>query len=295
MSDTKKRTLFTALIAVLVVAVVIVSVVISLEGSKTGGSEVKVVSTPAGEIEKIEVMDIYEGKVTRPFFEKMAVSTYEKDKFISTNNIITYDSEDAKLGIDVSGYQGDINWEQVKASGVDFAIIRVGYRGNTQGALHIDSKFKQNMEGAIAAGLDVGVYFFATAITVKEAEEEATFVLEHIRNYPTKYPIVYDWERGHYEKERNGNSTGAEVTAFTEAFCKKIEQAGRKAAFYTNKSMAYNFFNLNTLANYDMWYAEYMPAPSLYYDFKIWQYTEEGSVPGIEVPVDMNISFKKYS
>lgn len=112
------------------------------------------------------------------------------------NGWITYEKNGRKAltGIDVSVYQGDIDWEAVAQSGVEFAIIRLGYRGYSQGAIQLDRNFEQNMRGALEAGLDVGVYFFSQATTVLEAEEEADFVLENLRGYPITFPVVFDWE-----------------------------------------------------------------------------------------------------
>ena len=120
-------------------------------------------------------------------------NTYIPQAFVQgENGWISY--PDALQGVDVSVYQGEIDWQAVADAGVDFAIIRVGYRGYSQGAIQPDTNFQKNMEGALKAGLDVGVYFFSQATTVREAEEEADYVLEAIRNYPVTYPVVFDWE-----------------------------------------------------------------------------------------------------
>ena len=132
----------------------------------------------------------------------------------------------AAQGIDVSVYQGEIDWPAVAASGIDFAMIRAGYRGYSQGTLQLDERFQANMEGALAAGLDVGVYFFSQATTVAEAEEEADFVLEAIRSYPIRYPVVFDWEFITSGEARTDGMTGHGITQCAAAFCELVSVAG---------------------------------------------------------------------
>lgn len=249
---------------------------------------------------KIYVDDIYNGRTLIPDFN-IKLNEYDNSLFsVNSHGYNTY--PDAKIGIDISGYQNKddkmIDWYAVKASGVDFAIIRLGYRGYTEGTLNMDRFFHDNIKGATEAGLDVGVYFFSQAISAKEAEEEAKFVLENIKDYEIKYPVAFDWETiTHYEEgtvPRTDSVNLSELATFAEAFCKKIKDNGYVPSFYTNKYLAYNAFNLKKLEKYDMWYAEYQPLPSLYYDFEIWQWTESGVVPGIEGSVDINIAFKNY-
>lgn len=249
---------------------------------------------------EIYVDDLYNGKMLIPDFD-IERNKYDNSLFsVNSHGYNTY--PDAKVGVDISGYQNKddkmIDWYAVKASGVDFAIIRLGYRGYTEGTLNIDRFFHDNIRGAAEAGIDVGVYFFSQATSAKEAEEEAEFVLKHIKDYELKYPVAFDWETiTHYEEgavPRTNSVNMSELSTFADAFCKKIKDKGYIPSFYTNKYLSYNAFNLKTLEKYDMWYAEYQPLPSLYYNFEIWQWTESGKVPGIEGDVDINISFKNY-
>ncbi len=183
----------------------------------------------------------------------------------------------------------------VKESGVDFAIIRVGYRGYTRGRLYDDLEFENNIKGATAAGIKVGVYFFSQAVTTTEAEEEAGYVLEKISGYKVDYPVVFDWEPVDDTTARTNAVTGDVVSDCAVAFCKKVSKAGFNSAVYLNKTQSYEFYDLEKISNYDIWYAEYQEKPSMYYNFDIWQYTANGTIKGVDSAVDVNISFKDYT
>ena len=195
----------------------------------------------------------------------------------------------------MSDYQGEIDWETVKESGIDFAMIRAGYRGATRGSLYEDESFERNYEGATNAGIQVGVYFFSQATSVAEAEEEASYVLGLLQGKDLAYPVVFDWEFTEVEGSRTTSATGEQITSYASAFCKKISKAGYTAGVYFNRSLGYNYYNLEELRDFDFWLAEYQNIPAFYYDFKLWQYSDNAQVQGISTPVDINISFKKYA
>lgn len=201
----------------------------------------------------------------------------------------------SRIGIDVSEFQGEeIDWKQVRSSGIEFVIVRLGYRayGET-GELVLDDMFDQNVQGALDAGLDVGVYFFSQAITPGEAVEEAEFVLKHIRGYEIDGPVVYDTEEIKGDTARTDNNTRQEFTNYCKIFCDTIEQAGYDPMIYANmKWMAFTL-DMSELERYDFWYADYHDVPQCPYDFEIWQYSETGAVPGINANVDLNIWFQK--
>ena len=201
----------------------------------------------------------------------------------------------ARFGIDVSEFQGEeIDWEQVKESGVEFVIIRLGYRayGDT-GALVMDAMYEQNMKGALDAGLDVGVYFFSQAVSGAEAVEEAEFVLKHIKPYEITGPVVYDTEEIKWDTARTDGNTDKDFTNFCKVFCDTVEQKGYDAMIYSNmKWMAFTL-DMEELTEYDFWYADYHEIPQCPYDYKIWQYSETGAVPGINANVDLNLWFEK--
>ncbi len=244
---------------------------------------------------KITIDDLYAGEMNIPKYD-IPTNEYKLDAFSDQNGVIIYDDAPFYVGIDVSEFQGAIDWQTVKNSGVDFAIIRSGYRGNTRGELYEDPTFKANIEGAQAVGIKVGVYFFSQAMSIDEAEEEAEFVLEQLKDYQLDYPVVYDWEppESGSTDARTANANGIDVSKYAKTFCDKVSLAGYEAMLYTNKSLGYTFFDLELLKDYDIWIAEYQMKPSFYYDFTIWQYTDNAVVEGIEGPVDLNISFKDY-
>lgn len=295
MDSAKKRMFFVAVIAVLAVIIVIASVVVLLKGPRETLVE-PIGTTETGEL---EVNDLYEGKMTIPNFN-IPKSTYKPDSFVESNGVITYEDGETTMGINVNSKLGEVDWQKVKDSGVNYVMIRVGYRGNERGKISPDENFKANIEGALEVGLPVGVYFYSKAVTDAEAEEEATFVLEQIKGYSVTYPIAFYWE---YDRKSDGtvdeNSrtvrcNGEQVTGFTEVFCGKIESSGFDASFYCDKSMGYESLDLSRLTNFDMWYAEFHSKPSFYYDFAMWQYTKEGTVPGVSGSVPITICLKEY-
>ena len=200
----------------------------------------------------------------------------------------------SKQGIDVSSFQGEIDWQRVKEDGIEFAIIRLGYRGYGTGRIMLDDYYEANIQGALDAGLEVGVYFFSQAISEEEAVEEAQIVLENIKNYQLTYPIIYDAEEIPSDTARTDGLTVRQLTDNAIAFCEYIEAAGYSSMIYSNKRWLLTKLDLERLTDYDVWFAGYINIPEYPYDFKMWQYTESGTVDGIEGNVDMNVSFMEY-
>ncbi len=198
------------------------------------------------------------------------------------------------MGIDVSKYQGSIDWEKVAADGVEFVFLRLGLRGYESGKLVEDETFQTNIQGALAHGIKVGVYFFSQAITEAEAVEEANFVLERIAPYQIDCPVVFDVEKVGSSTARMNQLTPQERTNVTIAFLDTIEAAGYKSMFYHNMETALLLLELERLENYDKWFAYY--GEELYYPYAygVWQYSEKGNVNGISGEVDMNIAFKMW-
>ena len=200
----------------------------------------------------------------------------------------TYSMDDAVLGIDVSEHQKSVDWEQVKASGVDFVMIRIGYRGYTEGRLYMDSYFAQHYRGAKDAGLDVGVYFFSQAVTPAEARMEARLLLALLNWRKLEMGIAFDWEFVSGDA-RTGDMDGRTMTDCALAFCETIADAGHTPLVYFNQYQAENYYALDELSHYDFWLAQYAEELDFPYQVKMWQYTEEGTVPGIPGAVDMNL------
>lgn len=223
--------------------------------------------------------------------------TYDQSAFSKLENgRITYQSNTiaVKHGIDVSVYQGDIDWNAVKADGIDFAIIRVAARGyEDDGRLVEDPNWQTNLQGALDAGLSVGVYLFSQAISPQEAEEEAAFLLSRIAPYDITYPVVFDWEPFDHEA-RTSNISSETLTQSCIAFCEAVRAAGYTPMVYANLTTSFLQYDLRKLSDYPFWLAQYRDTPTFFGTFQMWQYSSTGTVSGISAPVDLNLSFVDY-
>ena len=248
--------------------------------------------------ETFQFVDVKGVEYEAPLLENVPMNTYDYDLLSKKNGYPCYTDKDvkviSKLGIDVSEYQNPVNWQQVKYAGVEYAMIRVGYRGyGEEGRLVEDAMFRSHMEGAVAAGLEVGVYFFSQAINEKETLEEVQFVLDRIKEYPVTYPVVYDTEEIKDDVARTDNLTEEQFTQNCITFCDAIREAGYDTMIYANmKWMAFTL-DMRKLTEYEKWYADYEPVPQCPYEFSMWQYTETGQLPGIEGNVDLNLWFEE--
>ena len=196
-------------------------------------------------------------------------------------------------GIDVSKWQGDIDWKAVAGAGIDFAIIRVGYRGYTAGSLVEDEYFRKNISGATKAGIKVGVYFFTQAVTEAEAVEEASMAIECVKGYHLDYPIFIDTEwSGGYPGGRADNLSKAQRTKVVKAFCRTVRNSGYKAGVYASKSWYQSNLYADELNEYVIWVAQYNSECTYTGKYSMWQYTSQGSVPGIKGNVDMNVFYR---
>ena len=218
---------------------------------------------------------------------------YDLDCFSLSDCKMSYDGDDRytyRLGIDVSHHNGDIDWEAVKDFGIDFAFLRVAYRGyGAEGLLNEDKKFREYIDGAQDAGLDVGCYVFSQAVTSDEAIEEAELALDILKDYELQLPVVYDAEIIQDANARTDYISGEQFTENAAAFCKCIEAAGYEPMIYCDMTWEAYQYDMKKLEGYRIWYADYEPLPQTLYDFDIWQYTSTGRVPGIEDLVDMDI------
>lgn len=196
------------------------------------------------------------------------------------------------LGIDVSKWQGTIDWNAVKSSGISFVVIRCGYRGSSTGVLVKDPMFEANIKGATKAGLKVGLYFFSQAVNEKEAVEEASMAIALAKDYKISYPIFIDteWTSG---GRANGISKDTR-TAVCKAFCETIKSAGYTPGVYACKSWYQDSLNVSSLNGYKIWLAQYASQPTYSSRYDMWQYSDKGKVNGISTNVDMNISYLGY-
>lgn len=197
-------------------------------------------------------------------------------------------------GIDVSKYQGNIDWNKVKADGVEYAFIRLGLRGYKSAEVVLDEYYKKNMQGANKACVKTGVYFFTQAVTVEEAVEEAEFVIENLKGYDISYPVVFDVEMIVGGDGRANTLSQEARTDICIAFCEKIKEAGYTPMIYGNVKCFTKLLDMPRLEEYEKWYAFYDDYMYMPYDVSVWQYSEKGSVKGIKGDVDMNISFKTW-
>ena len=227
--------------------------------------------------------------------ESLAPNLYANDNFkVDENGIVEYNDGiiASKKGIDVSKFQGNIDWSKVKEDGVEYAFIRVGYRGyGSSGKLVTDETFEDNIKGATSNGVDVGVYFFSQAINEEEAIEEANYVLEAIKGYDVTYPVVIDIEEVTDSDARTADMTQEQWTKNCIAFCETIKAAGYTPMIYGNLKTFFIMLNMTQLEAYDKWFAYYDTPVYFPYEFTIWQYTDEGKVDGISVDVDLNVGF----
>lgn len=210
--------------------------------------------------------------------------------FAMENGYLTCLSTPSVMGIDVSYWQGEIDWQQVKDAGVEFAMIRVGYRGTESGILYADDYASANYAGATAVGISVGAYYFSQAVTVQEALDEAEHFLQLTEGWDLQMPVVYDWEYAG-EDARTANLDARTITDCTKAFCEKISGAGFQPMVYFNAEHASSRLYLRELTAYPFWLAQYDTVLDYPYKIDMWQYSETGTVPGIAVPVDINLYF----
>ena len=231
-------------------------------------------------------------ETTEPTLPPPEANPYEPADFKTNTETgeITMTSGNAIKGIDVSEWQGNIDWTKVKESGVEFVIIRVGGRGMTEGGLYIDENAQAYYEGASTVGLKVGAYIFSQAVTVEEAVEEAEFVLDQVKHWDVQMPLVFDWE---YSGEgiRTSNVDSRTLTDMAKAFCDTIEDAGYTSMIYFGRSQSMDMMKLEELTDYPFWLAMYSTVMDYPYKIEMWQYTDTGSVPGIEGNVDLNLLF----
>lgn len=213
-----------------------------------------------------------------------------KDSDETEDSLVKTSDGSYTVGIDVSKWNKEIDWEAVAEAGIDFAIIRVGYRGSATGSLVEDPYFWQNIDGAVRTGVKVGLYFFTQATNEVEAVEEASMAIALCNKYPISYPIFIDTEGA----GGNGRADALDRetrTLVCDAFCKTIKEAGYTPGIYASKNWFTNNLNRDELENYAIWLAEYKESPTYDREYHMWQYTSKGKVEGIPTRVDLNISY----
>lgn len=222
--------------------------------------------------------------------EDTEVNGAAEDADGSENTELMLANGSARLGIDVSKWNRTIDWDKVKDAGVEFAIIRCGYRGASSGALVLDPMYEENIRGAIDAGIPVGVYFFTQAVDEVEAVEEASMVISLIEDYDVDYPVFLDSESAG-GTGRADSLAAAERTKIHKAFLETIDAAGYETGIYGSRNWLNEQVNTEELSAYKTWLAEYAEIPTYENYYHMWQYTSKGTVDGIETRVDLNLCY----
>lgn len=230
-----------------------------------------------------------------PYLEK---NTYDFTKLTMKADKMAYYEDGKKtsyIGVDISKYNGDVDFAALKDAGMDYAMLRLGARGYGSGQIVLDEKFTDNITKAQNVGMDIGIYFFSQAITVDEAVEEANFVIQNLANYKVTYPVAFDMEYVLNDTARIETLSREEKTTIAKAFLDTVKNAGYKPMLYGTKEWLIKQVDLTKLTGYDIWLSQQEDIPDYPYQFQMWQYTLEGSVLGVDTEVDLNISFVDYS
>lgn len=213
-----------------------------------------------------------------------------RDFQFDSHNYLLCTQQDSYPGIDVSSFQGLIDWQKVKASGIRFAMIRLGYRGYGQAGNMVEDDYaRRNLEEARKAGLEIGAYFFSQATTVDEVDDEIFFFMKILGDTELTMPIVLDWERVGVETARTNNVDAETLTAMQKHFCKTMEDFGYTPMVYFNWHLAESSLYLSELEDYPFWLALYQNYMTYPFRVEMWQYTCTGRVPGIQGDVDIDV------
>ena len=219
---------------------------------------------------------------------------FDDEKWTTENGFRIYDDPkyESVTGIDVSEWVGDIDWQSVRDAGIQFAILRVGYRGYETAKFNFDNSLRTFLHGCNEVGLPAGVYFVSQAINEEEAIEEAERVLENIYGYDVTMPIYIDLE-GAGDTARTKDLTRDEYTKIVNAFCSRVEQEGFRGGVYSNENWIKSHLNWEDLTQWDLWLAKYTKVPDTDHTFNMWQYTASATIDGIEKECDLNVRVYK--
>lgn len=235
-------------------------------------------------------------------FGQIPINSYNTGNFyLDEDGFMAYHDEDGNriswLGVDLSYHQENVNWDELADSGIDFVILRCGYRGYSEGGLIKDEKFDEYARACNAKGIPLGVYFFTQAISEEEAVKEAEFVIDTIKDYDISYPVAFDTE---YVSDAEARTNLSEIdddlrTRMCVAFCERIKEAGYYPMIYASENWIRRELDYEALQEYDFWAPQYLDENDFMYDFTIWQYTERGFIKGVDEQVDLDISMVDYT
>ena len=230
--------------------------------------------------------------------DKLAANSYDTAQFVYQNPEMKYyvnGKQASWFGVDISGKQGIVDFEKLKGAGVDFVMIKVGGRGYSSGNIVLDSSYKDYMNGAKNAGLGIGVYFYSQAVDKDEIYEEADTLLELIKDYPIKYPVVFDMESVEGDVARTDALDVSTRTELARIFLKTIKAEGYTPMLYGDKEWLVTKLDLEKLQDYDVWLSQEADTPDYPYEYTMWQYNKSGTVSGISGTAGLNISLVNYS
>lgn len=230
----------------------------------------------------------------------LAKNTYDFTKMEEKAGLKRYMENGKKIsyvGVDLSKQNGDVNFASVKAAGVDYVMIRLGGRGYSSGQITLDENFKKNMDGAVEAGLDIGVYFYSQAISQEEAAQEAAFIIQNLAPYQAqvKYPVALDMEFVANDEARIDGLSKEDKTAIAAAFLEGVKGAGYVPMIYGDKEWLLKEIDLTKLQEYDVWLAQEEELPDYPYEYTMWQYATDGVLNGVTGDANLNICFVGYS
>lgn len=227
----------------------------------------------------------------------IAKNNYDYVGLVSQEPLMKYYENGQKIshmGVDVSKSTGTVNFGQLKSAGIEFAMIRLGSRGYSTGQLSMDENFFTNMEEAQNAGLSLGVTFYSQAVSAEEAVEEAELVIANLADYNITYPVVFQMDMITNDSSRTETLSKMQLTEVAIAFCDRIAEAGYTPMIYGNKYWLLRKIDLTKLGSYDIWLSQSEDVPDYPYKFSMWQYTQNGKIPGITGEANLNISFVNY-
>ncbi len=276
------------------------ALIIHVNSSKQIAAVKDELATVIEEQSHINVTNVYvpERKITEG---QVSLNSYNTENFRIDNGFMAYFDENGEkishLGCDLSYHNKFVNFDELKASGCEFVMLRCGYRGYSAGGLMKDEKFDAYAREAQRVGLKLGVYFFTQALTVEEAREEARYTIDLIEDYDISYPVAFDTE---YIDDENARTNLTEISDelrsdICEAFCETIKEAGYYPMIYASENWFRRSLKVESLRQYDFWAPQYLEENDFLYDFTMWQYTDKGSIPGVRGEVDLDICMVDYS
>lgn len=243
------------------------------------------------EIPKVEVAQVNDKEDIQNKVTDKSTSPSTAEKITVEEVVKKNENKETTIGIDVSKWQGYIDWKKVKNSGIEFVMIRIGYRGSTEGKIYMDPYFEQNIKSALGNGIDVGIYFFSMAITEEEAIQEAAWTVDIIKKYKITYPVAYDFES--FGQDRVSNLSKDQMNNNAVAFLSYIKANGYDAMMYGSKNALNTKWIMNKFSNFKIWLAHYTEKTDYTGRYNMWQHTSKGIVDGINGNVDMNIAYFK--